>query len=1352
MKKLLILTSVIFFFQYFSGSTNETKSKLVDDLKLYYPGWGIKNPQEKISKVYLELGSPKTKELLKKYETTNRIIVCIDKNSDLYKNGIKLYDEILEVNGVDPSLYKYSSEPFTLKIKRGDYIFKTQKLRPVIFGEEDKICVPEFSEIICQKEFIIGKAGDIKNWRRAFDCCEKNGTFTFPFLESGKNFLKLDSLRWVIFDLNDEKRYAELNRYIKIAERELKAVDAVLKKFPDYELPNSYRELVSSISGTNLFNNDFKEEKKAEYDLDENLGRVKKIINDKINQNSKSLDNLKLVNSYVYYLKTEKQFDYLNKILIRLVADNYSETSQEYIFYIGGFYETIVSIYGEQHDSKNFLISVNDWEDWIKSKPKGSYVRVINARMENLKNTYAFTGDPNFIKKFITSEWKKTDAYINEFFTLSSEEQSEIIKIDKNYLYNGYSGIARYDNLLRFSEKSLGHYSLKALEEIKLRPQIGHEFKLYNYSSLLMAADKFNDDILLNKTLLDIKSFFIESKGKDRHLKSIKSNFPTLYTFYIRKGFLSELNDLVKNYDNLFSINIPQNLNSLSTIMDLAGIYHYYSAKSYLEKSKGNYLKSLEYLEKIVEIPYFDIGKILNDYNRDPKRIEPYRIQIITHTLPELYDGYYKTNNITKIREITKLGLNKEIENLEYNDLSSILVVSNPMRIFNPLLSYYFQNNNLEKIKVISKFISDNFDKITKENEYLAVEKTPDDFTFSTINLLKYNQRDLAYDLYEVANNMVLKKNNDVLYNSIWKYSNSDIRSAVQILEGANLLKSDDFFIKGFSTAQIIKNANTSRDILKGYLSKKNHNNSDITEYHNLQKDLISLTKMEELNLSRQSNQNLQDIFNKDFEIKKTRLDELERKIKDKNPEYFQLIKFEGVKLKDIQSKLKKNQAVIDYYFSDNKLAIVIIKNNSYNIHIEKISIDNLQNIKNNIRNTLQISKNGKLAPFDLKNSFKLNELVFLNIRKYLDNINYLFVVPHGPLNEIPIHTLPKNNGTSCTDCSNIEWNFSDYTFNYLASLDSFQDSGNDEFFAKILKENFKQVYNEFESNKDLKKIKDNTVSFLSNIFKSPEGSKNENILQTTSKIKYLGIGDPDLYAKNPKKDKPTESLNYEKLIALRSLNLNSDIRSINIQDFYSPLKSSREEIIFAAKTFGEDNSKVWLKENATETNLKETDLKNFNIIHFATHAEVSGAMKGLNEPFLVLSPPKEKSIKDNGLLMMNEIMQLNLNADLVILSACNTGSVEDEYSGSYSGLAKAFFVAGAKSVIVSNWYVEDAATQRLIQKFTENMFKDKGNFAENLNLTMKELSKQKSQYSHPIFWAPFVFVGTDLEINNKLN
>ena len=169
-------------------------------------------------------------------------------------------------------------------------------------------------------------------------------------------------------------------------------------------------------------------------------------------------------------------------------------------------------------------------------------------------------------------------------------------------------------------------------------------------------------------------------------------------------------------------------------------------------------------------------------------------------------------------------------------------------------------------------------------------------------------------------------------------------------------------------------------------------------------------------------------------------------------------------------------------------------------------------------------------------------------------------------------------------------------------------------------------------------------------------------------------------------------------------------------------------------------------------TSLRLSLGKSFNIIHFATHAEVSGAMQGLNEPFLVLTPPNKKTDKDNGLLMMNEIMQLNLNADLVLLSACNTGSTEDQYSGSYSGLAKAFFVAGAKSVLVSNWMVEDAATQKLILKFIENFTSNRKSFAENLNLTMRQLSSQNDQSSHPIFWAPFVFVGNDRQIDKNFN
>ena len=324
---------------------------------------------------------------------------------------------------------------------------------------------------------------------------------------------------------------------------------------------------------------------------------------------------------------------------------------------------------------------------------------------------------------------------------------------------------------------------------------------------------------------------------------------------------------------------------------------------------------------------------------------------------------------------------------------------------------------------------------------------------------------------------------------------------------------------------------------------------------------------------------------------------------------------------------------------------------------------------------------------------------------------------------------MPETDGTNCLDCSSVQWNFSNFTFNYLTSLDKFQDNNSEDFLTVFLNDNFKKIFNEFKNVRNNSQKKESINNFV-----------------------YLGIGDPDLYEKKSKKDRSVENLNLERFMVLRSFNLSGNTRSINIEDFYSPLKGSRDEILFAAKTFGQENSMVLVREDATETKIKETDLSRFNIIHFATHAEVSGAMRGLNEPFLVLSPPKVKTDKDNGLLMMNEIMQLNLNADLVILSACNTGSVEDQYSGSYSGLAKAFFVAGAKSVLVSNWFVEDTATQRLIKKFVENISQNKGNFAENLNLTMKELSKQNNQYSHPIFWAPFVFVGTDKEINKNVN
>ncbi len=128
------------------------------------------------------------------------------------------------------------------------------------------------------------------------------------------------------------------------------------------------------------------------------------------------------------------------------------------------------------------------------------------------------------------------------------------------------------------------------------------------------------------------------------------------------------------------------------------------------------------------------------------------------------------------------------------------------------------------------------------------------------------------------------------------------------------------------------------------------------------------------------------------------------------------------------------------------------------------------------------------------------------------------------------------------------------------------------------------------------------------------------------------------------------------------------------------------------------------------------------------------------------MTPPKEATDMDDGLLTTSEIARLDLDADLVILSACNTAAAGAEPGAEgLSGLAKAFFYAGARTLLVSHWSVISEAAKRL----TTGMFDQLKKFpelgrAEALRRSMVGLldSDEKAYFGHPIFWAPFVVVG----------
>ncbi len=117
------------------------------------------------------------------------------------------------------------------------------------------------------------------------------------------------------------------------------------------------------------------------------------------------------------------------------------------------------------------------------------------------------------------------------------------------------------------------------------------------------------------------------------------------------------------------------------------------------------------------------------------------------------------------------------------------------------------------------------------------------------------------------------------------------------------------------------------------------------------------------------------------------------------------------------------------------------------------------------------------------------------------------------------------------------------------------------------------------------------------------------------------------------------------------------------------------------AKDVGATDADIHLGRDASEATLKRAPLAQYSIIYFATHGLVAGDIKGVGEPSLALSIPDQPSELDDGLLTASEVAQLKLNADWVVLSACNTIAGDKPGAEALSGLARAFFYAGARAL-----------------------------------------------------------------------
>ncbi|MGA7323875.1 MAG: CHAT domain-containing tetratricopeptide repeat protein, partial [Rhodomicrobium sp.] len=292
------------------------------------------------------------------------------------------------------------------------------------------------------------------------------------------------------------------------------------------------------------------------------------------------------------------------------------------------------------------------------------------------------------------------------------------------------------------------------------------------------------------------------------------------------------------------------------------------------------------------------------------------------------------------------------------------------------------------------------------------------------------------------------------------------------------------------------------------------------------------------------------------------------------------------------------------------------------------------------LRRGLEPQADGIPESFDISRAYNLYALLLDRFSPMLSGKRHLLLVPTGPLSSLPFQVLvteaPRSGLTGAEALKQAKWLIRRHALSVLPSVQS--------------------------------------LSALRNFAASGVAVK-----------PYFGIGDPTFGDSPPAAGNGRGGGDRQLSLATLYRNGAADVRLLQT---LAPLPETADELRTVARTLGASEENIIVGDEATKARLKVTPLKDYRILHFATHGLVAGDLSGLREPALVLTLPPHSVKADDALLTASEVATLQLNADWAVLSACNTASGRRVGADALSGLARAFFFAGARALLVSHWAV----------------------------------------------------------------
>jgi CHAT domain-containing protein len=424
------------------------------------------------------------------------------------------------------------------------------------------------------------------------------------------------------------------------------------------------------------------------------------------------------------------------------------------------------------------------------------------------------------------------------------------------------------------------------------------------------------------------------------------------------------------------------------------------------------------------------------------------------------------------------------------------------------------------------------------------------------------------------------------------------------------------------------------------------------------------------------------------------RLKDLDARIARDFPEYAELAAPRPAALQEIQSLLRPDEAVVLWLVGRRRTLIMAVRKDR--THFSRVDIGRaaLDQAVRELRQGLDPSNVTSLQDiprFDTTKAHALYRTVFAPIEPALGGARHVFMVPDAGLQSLPlgvlVTTAPEGPVTSMGGYRDVSWLAKRYATTVLPSVGALKSLRR---FARTAR----------------------------------------------ASAPFIGIGDPTLDGLPG----ATRGVNLGRLYSRGAVADADEIRKL------PPLPETADELTAMARTLGAGSDDLYLGARANERQVRRVDFKRYRVVAFATHGLMAGEFSDVGEPALVLTPPAQASAEDDGLLTASEIAGLQLDADWVILSACNTAAADGTPGAEgLSGLARAFFYAGSRTLLVSHWAVlSDAAVKLTTKMLSESAAAPTLPRSEAHRRAMLALATdvENPHYAHPMFWAPFVVVG----------